>query len=269
MNMNVLRLSLISAGVFTAMALSLPSAGAASTEKEKAPRHGTPSEPISRQQLCFDGQDYHWPVDGSNIKNAACKAAYQVNYNKYKDTVKYPEFKDEQKLIEQSNYPFVQKNEFAHLIPAPDYNDQEKVKAAIPDGTLCSGNNVGQAKDSKKPYLYNDKSGMDIPAPWTASKVHLNAKGEIEITYHASATHDPSFFEVYLSNADYKASERALKWSDLTLLAKVDKPQLVGSDYKFVAPAKEAKGPRVLFIRWQRIDPAGEGFYSCSDIDIQ
>jgi chitin-binding protein len=269
MKKHVLRLALISAGVYAAMTPGLPNAIAAIDEQEMTPRHGTPSEPISRQQLCYNGQDYYWPVDGSNIKNTACKAAYQSNYNKYRDTVTYPEFSDEQLLIEQSNYPFVQKNEFNHIIPSPDYNDPEKVKAAIPDGTLCSGNNVGQEKDSKKPFLYNDKSGMDIATEWTASRVELNPKGEIEITYHASATHNPSFFEVYLSNADYNAADRPLKWSDLTLLAKIENPELTGSDYRFTAPANGATGPRVLFIRWQRIDPVGEGFYSCSDIDIQ
>lgn len=231
-------------------------------EKSPAPFHGTPTQPISRQQLCYNGGNFHWPPDGANIPDPACKIAYQHNYNKYKD-----KFDNENQLIEQSNYPFVQKDEFAKLIP--DYNNQDKVKEAIPDGQLCSGGNVGTEKDSKKDYLWNDKSGMDVAASWTASNVKLNDNGEIDIVYHATATHNPSFFEVYLSNADYKASERPLKWSDLTLLKKVTDVKLEGSDYKFSAPANNAKGERVLFIRWQRIDPAGEGFYSCSDINIQ
>ncbi|EOZ4638825.1 lytic polysaccharide monooxygenase [Enterobacter cloacae] len=232
---------------------------------EKKPRHGTVSEPISRQQLCYDGQDYHWPADGSNIQNPACKAAYQVNYNKYKE-----EFAgDDLKLIEQSSYLFIQKDEYAKLIPYPDYEDIEKVKKAIPDGTLCSANNTGQEMDSKKPYLHNDKSGNDIAAPWTAKDVTLNGSGEMDITWNATATHDPSFFEVYLSNDAYKASERPLKWSDLTLLKTIRNPSPIGSEYKFSVPVNNAKGTRVLFVRWQRIDPEGEGFYSCSDINIK
>ncbi|MRT54548.1 chitin-binding protein [Enterobacteriaceae bacterium RIT693] len=255
-----------------AVTLSMAVLGVSCSENDEGnavPHHGTVSEPISRQQLCFDGEDYHWPVDGSDIKNAACKSAYQKNYNKYKD---YQEFVGEgntQKLIEQSNYPFVQKDEFAKLIREPDYNDPEKVKLAIPDGQLCSGGNIGTEKDGKKEYLYNDKSGMDIAAPWTAKDVILNDKGEMEVTWHATATHDPSFFEVYLSNETYKASERPLKWSDLNLLKKIENPQPVDGNYKFLVPVNNEKGVRVLFVRWQRIDPEGEGFYSCSDINIK
>ncbi len=251
------------------ISMTVPGISWSQGEGSVSPRHGTVSEPVSRQQLCFDGQDYHWPVDGGDIKNAACKSAYQSNYNKYKGKPEFSGSANEQKLIEQSNYPFVQKDEFAKLIPQPDYNDPEKVKQAIPDGQICSGGNVGTEKDSKKDYLYNDKSGMDIAAPWTASDVTLNDKGELDVSWHATATHDPSFFEVYLSNENYNASERPLKWSDLTLLKKDDKPTLVGDTYKLTVPMKGAKGKRVLFVRWQRIDPAGEGFYSCSDINIK
>lgn len=245
--------------------MAIPGISWSQVKSEVSPRHGTVSEPISRQQLCYDGQDYHWPVDGADIKNPACKAAYQVNYNKYKE-----EFAgDDVKLTEQSNYLFVQKDEYAKLIPEPDYEDIEKVKKAIPDGTLCSANNTGQEMDSKKPYLHNDKSGNDIAAPWTAKDVTLNGDGEVDITWKATATHDPSFFEVYLSNDTYKASERPLKWSDLTLLKTIRNPAPVGDEYKFSVPVNNAKGVRVLFVRWQRIDPEGEGFYSCSDINIK
>lgn len=251
------------------LSMTIPAVSWSQVEESKSSRHGNVSEPISRQQLCYNGQDYHWPVDGSDIKNAACKTAYQKNYNKYKD---YPEFSgadNVDKLIEQSNYPFLQKDEFAKLIPEPDYNDFDKVKQAIPDGQICSGGNIGTEKDSKKPYLYNDKSGIDEAAQWTASDVTLNDKGELNVIWHATAKHDPSFFEVYISNENYDASERPLKWSDLILLKKEENPTFEEDNYKLSVPVNNAKGKRVLFVRWQRIDPAGEGFYSCSDINIK
>ena len=93
--------------------------------------------------------------------------------------------------------------------------------------------------------------------------------GKIDIVYDATATHDPSFFEVYISKADYDAGKAELKWSDLELLGKAENITPVNQQYKFSVDAKNYTGKHVIYIRWQRIDPIGEGFYSCSDVNIK
>jgi chitin-binding protein len=249
-----------------------------STTKEQASaqlRHGSVATPISRQYQCFKEGGFYWPADGSGIKESDCRAAYQYIYNKY---LNKPGFvspkkegnknssKQEVNLIEQSNYQFRQWNEVSKNVA--DYNNPAAVKAAIPDGQLCSAGNVGTEWDDRD-KVWNDKSGLDVKAPWRTSDIQKNANGKIDIVYDATATHDPSFFEVYISKADYDAEKAELKWSDLELLGKVENVTPVNQQYKFAVDAKNYTGKHVLYVRWQRIDPVGEGFYSCSDVNIK
>ena len=61
-------------------------------------------------------------------------------------------------IIEQSNYQFRQWNEASKNVA--DYNNPDAVKAAIPDGQLCSAGNVGAEWDERS-KVWNDKSGLD------------------------------------------------------------------------------------------------------------
>ncbi|WP_413508034.1 lytic polysaccharide monooxygenase [Serratia proteamaculans] len=238
-------------------------------------RHGSPLVPISRQYQCYNEGGFYWPADGTGIPQLDCRAAYQHVYHKYIDKSGFVvpkkekdkrSSKTEVNIIEQSNYQFRQWNETSKNIA--DYSNPAAVKAAIPDGQLCSAGNVGTEWDDRD-KVWNDKSGLDAITTWRTSDIEKNAEGKIAITYNATATHDPSFFEVYISKAGYNASTAALKWSDLELLGKVENIKPENQQYKFAVDAKNYTGKHVLYIRWQRIDSIGEGFYSCSDVNIK
>ena len=94
--------------------------------------HGYMDFPPARQTICANDGGYWGAPDGSQIPNAACRAAF----------------------LESGWYPFVQQPEFARLVS--DYRNQSAVESAIPDGSLCA------AADGKK-------SGVDLPSPaWQA-----------------------------------------------------------------------------------------------------
>ena len=93
-----------------------------------------------------------------------------------------------------------------------------------------------------------------------APPISKTSEGKIDIVYDATATHDPSFFEVYISRPDYNAATAPLKWSDTVLLEKVENVKPENQQYKFAVNAKDYTGKHVIYIRWQRIDPVGEGF---------
>jgi predicted carbohydrate-binding protein with CBM5 and CBM33 domain/chitodextrinase len=148
-------------------------------------------------------------------------------------------------------YPFVQRNEYS--INIPDYNNIQTVKNAIPDGTLCYANDP-------------QKKGMGAAHEgWT--RVEVNA-GTFEYVFNATAPHNPSFWQFYLTkpNADLSKS---LAWGDLELIQEMGNVPVVGGKYRIdVTIPTDRVGNAILFVRWQRADPVGEGFYNCSDIVI-
>jgi chitin-binding protein len=242
------------------------------------PRHGSPLVPVSRQYRCYNEGGYYWPADGSDIPHSDCRAAYKLVYDKYinKSGIVVPKEKEKKDvifskkdaidIIEQSNYQFRQWHEISKNIT--DYDNPAAVKAAIPDGQLCSAGNVGAEWDDRA-KVWNDKSGLDAVTAWSPTDIQKNAEGKIDIVYQAMATHDPSYFEVYISKPEYHVESAALKWSDLVLLQKVENVTPVNQQYKFAVDAGDYTGKHVIYIRWQRKDPAGEGFYSCSDVNIK
>ncbi|EHR5764750.1 lytic polysaccharide monooxygenase [Vibrio antiquarius] len=149
-------------------------------------------------------------------------------------------------------YPFVQKNEYS--INITDFNNIEAVKEAIPDGTLCYANDP-------------QKAGMGAPhSGWERTEVKA---GTFEYVFNATAPHNPSFWQFYLTKPGADLG-KALAWNDLELIeTKGNVP--IGSDSKYrmdVTIPSDRSGDAILFVRWQRDDAAGEGFYNCSDITI-
>ncbi|MFS1440162.1 lytic polysaccharide monooxygenase [Shewanella sp. 10N.286.48.A6] len=151
-------------------------------------------------------------------------------------------------------YPFIQRNEFAINIPAPTYNDMEVVKAAIPDGSLCYANDA-------------QKSGMGAEhSQWTRTELPT---GTFEYVFNATAPHNPSFWQFYLTKPGVDVS-KPLKWDDLELIQEYGNVA-VDADKKYrmdIAIPADRSGDAILFTRWQRDDTVGEGFYNCSDITI-
>lgn len=148
-------------------------------------------------------------------------------------------------------YPFVQRNEYAKNIT--DYNNMAAVKAAIPDGTLCYANDL-------------QKKGMGAPhTAWTRTELNT---GTFEFVFNATAPHNPSFWEFYLTKPNADLS-KALAWSDLDLIQTEGNVPVEGGKYRMnVSIPSDRSGDAILFVRWQRNDAAGEGFYNCSDITI-
>ena len=199
--------------------------------------HGAVEYPISRQYKCYLDGDY-WG-DPKNIADPGCRAAVLA-------TSYVP-----------GHYAFQQWNEIAANVL--EYNEQREVEAEVPDGLLCS---AGDAR----------KSGLDNPSPdWYRTEVKP-VDGKIRIALHATAPHNPNFFRIYLSRASYDGS-RPLRWNDLDEIhyeRDIKATESAGKKYYFidVALPPDRTGDAVLYTRWQRVDPAGEGFYNCSDIRI-
>ncbi|MGO2421309.1 MAG: lytic polysaccharide monooxygenase [Vibrio casei] len=197
--------------------------------------HGYMDYPAARQQLCDIDGGYWDSVDGSTIPNAACRTAF----------------------LASSWTPFVQKPEFSTLVS--NYNSQAAVEVAIPDGQLCSAGDQA-------------KQGINIPSPdWKKTNIDLSNQGKITLQYRANTPHNPSFWKIYLSKANYDSSTMPLAWSDLDLIAEfgnIPTVELNGHKYyqmEVMLPT-DRTGNAVIYSRWQRQDPAGEGFYNCSDI---
>ncbi|KKD62109.1 spindolin [Grimontia sp. AD028] len=199
--------------------------------------HGYMDYPPARQEICDSDGGYWESTDGSTIPNAACRAAFK----------------------ESGWYPFVQKPEFAKLVS--NFTNQAAVEAGVPDGALCS------AGDPKK-------AGIDIPSSeWQATPIDPSLNGKLTLLYRASTPHNPSFWKFYLSNAAYNSATDALKWSDLDLIAEFGNvPVVIINEKKYyqmtITLPTDRTGNAVLYSRWQRDDPAGEGFYNCSDISF-
>lgn len=196
--------------------------------------HGWAEFPPSRTEVC-DRDGGYWQ---NKIPNAACQA-----------------------LWDKSNaFPFTQKNENAAL--TADYNNIEAVKKQVIDGLLCAGG------DQKK-------AGLDIPHnEWQQTEVIVDANGEFDFKWVATATHNPSFWQFYITKPNYDKSQ-PLTWDDLELVDEVGNVEPTEAtpydtyNFKVKLPTDRMGEKVVLFSRWQRIDPAGEGFYNCSDITIK
>jgi chitin-binding protein len=135
-------------------------------------------------------------------------------------------------------------HEVSGLFPNRDY------QARIPDGQLPG---VGRAK----------YAGLNLArADWPATSV---AAGPYLCTFFAQTPHDPSYFELYLTKPGYDPT-KPFKWSDLERLPNPTDTRLEGKNYKLTAQLPARTGRHVLYVIWQRIDPAGEAFFSTSDL---
>ncbi|WP_054016604.1 lytic polysaccharide monooxygenase [Pseudoalteromonas sp. R3] len=205
---------------------------------ELAVSHGYMDFPMARQAICEDQGGYWWPEDGSNIPNAACRAAY----------------------LESGYVQFIQEHEFA--VNTPDYNNQQAVEKNIPDGTLCAAGS-------------HEKRGMNLPsADWQTTQVRPNAAGELAIRFHATTPHNPSFWKFYLTKPEFNPATDVMTWGSLDLITEVGNVDFVKDPdgkriYEMTIQIPQGRsGDAILYTRWQRNDVVGEGFYNCSDINI-
>lgn len=214
--------------------------------------HGAVDTPIARQVKCQKDGGYWASQDGSSIKDKGCKGAALV----FSTPAEWA-------------YQFQQWNEVARLITAPGYNDPTIVEREIPNGKLCS------AGDDKKAGLNR------VSADWFQSVV-TPVNGMMKVRIIGTAPHVPSFAKVFLTKPGFDPTTSPLTWNDLVLIhteqltvAQTNwgtaQPAIPGASgfFEFQVPVPSGQsGNAILFVQWQRIDPAGEGFYNCSDINI-
>ncbi|HRI11896.1 MAG TPA: cellulose binding domain-containing protein [Verrucomicrobiota bacterium] len=142
--------------------------------------------------------------------------------------------------------PFYDWSEVNRLVP--DYNYQ----ALIPDGQLAS---AGRSK----------YAGLDlVRSDWPATSVN---PGPFHMVFAAHVPHDPSFFKAYISRPDWKPTQ-PLRWADLVPLDGAQNARKEGNTYVFDTVFPARTGKHVIYVIWQRIDPAGEAFFSLSDVDF-
>lgn len=142
--------------------------------------------------------------------------------------------------------PFYTWNEVARLVPERNYRD------LIPDGRLAS---AGLSKFA----------GIDLArADWPATSVQA---GPYDCVFYATSPHEPSSFAVYITKQGYDPAQ-PLRWEDLEPVSYTVPPYLEGRNFRFTVDLPPRAGRHVLYAIWQRDDPAGEAFFSASDIDF-
>lgn len=134
-------------------------------------------------------------------------------------------------------------HEVNRLVPQRNYRD------LIPDGQL-----PGVGRDKYK--------GLNLTrTDWPSTEV---APGKYQCVFDASTPHNPNTFTAYLTKDGYDPSQ-PLRWDDLVEIP-LDNFYQDGNYYKFVVDFPDRTGRHVLYVIWQRIDPAGEAFFSTSDL---
>nr|AGS18777.1 GP37 [Pieris rapae granulovirus] len=217
--------------------------------------HGYLVYPLARQRFCYNQQDYYWPTDGTGIANSGCRKAFQHIYNKNKQN------------SAMAQAMFNQNTEYAAVAGA-DYRNATHIKRNVVPHTLC-----GAGADSYD-HRFGDKSGMDIATnEWFVNTMTYQLA--TDLYFCPTAIHEPSYFEVYVSKKEYDPNEAALLWSDLTLIhrnvSKIVQKQLTNCESNRVYEINNVQlpyrsGAFVIYVRWQREDIVGEGFYNCADV---
>ena len=144
----------------------------------------------------------------------------------------------------------------AGLPPGFDYSPW------VPDGQLASGGRVDPIS-TEYPRTY---AGLDqVSAEWPATA--LDAGTTITVDFHATAPHDPSVWDVWMTTNAWSA-DQPLVWGQMEYLGRPS-PVLGASHYTFdlTIPA-DRQGRHVLWVAWHRDDPVGEVFFSTSDLLI-
>lgn len=225
-----------------ALVLSL-AVGTAIVPLQNAQAHGAVAKPIARQYQCFIDRGYDDPGN-ITIPRPDCRAAYHAVPN-------------------EGHYPFQQWNEVA-ANPHNQGQDMADVRRAVPDGLLCAG---GDPR----------KRGLDqVATPWAPQMAKLDAQGRLEVRWDLTQPHNPAVLRVFLSKPSYDGS-RALRWDDLEEVynapapapAPANPPGMPHPTYTIKVPIPAGReGKAVLYNYWQRQDAGNEGFFNCSDINI-
>ncbi|QYC92716.1 GP37 [Trabala vishnou gigantina nucleopolyhedrovirus] len=234
--------------------------------------HGYLSWPIARQYRCFRDNDFWWPETGENIGDSACRTAYQSVYAKYRNAGESSGV-----AANAAQYMFQQYHEYAALA-GPNYDSLSHIQNNVIPSNLCA---AGAANKSKN---FGDKSGIDQSMlDWRADILYSDPDKRVEhggllvdIHFCPTTAHDPSYFQVFITKPEYDYSHE-LQWDDLQLLELAGAFGLVPNDgtdddcsadklYNIPVVVPYRLDKFILYVRWQRNDVAGEGFYNCADV---
>nr|ANS70951.1 glycoprotein 37 [Lymantria dispar multiple nucleopolyhedrovirus] len=235
--------------------------------------HGYLSRPAARQFKCFRDGRFWWPETGEDIPDEACRRAYRTVYAKYRSAGESGGV-----AANAAQYMFQQYFEYAALAGA-DYENLDRVQNEVVPADLCAAG----ASDRSRPF--GDKSGIDEPFDdWRADMLYPRAdetsssppSHTVAVHFCPTTVHEPSFFQIFISREAYNYTNK-LTWQDLELVEKETPARLIandGTDENCASPSVYAlevrvplrPGKFVLYVRWQRRDIAGEGFYNCADV---
>ncbi|CCU55869.1 fusolin [Choristoneura biennis entomopoxvirus] len=235
--------------------------------------HGYMTFPIARQRRCSAAGGNWYPVGGGGIQDPMCRAAYQNVFNKVLNS----NGGDVIDASEAANYMYTQDNEYAALA-GPDYTNICHIQQRVVPSYLCA---AGASDWSIRPF--GDKSGMDLPGSWTPTIIQLSDNQQsnvvMELEFCPTAVHDPSYYEVYITNPSFNVYTDNVVWANLDLIYNNTvtlRPKLPESTcaansmvYRFEVSIPVRPSQFVLYVRWQRIDPVGEGFYNCVDMKFK
>ncbi len=145
----------------------------------------------------------------------------------------------------------------AGLPPGFDYSPW------LPDGAIASGGRT-DPNSTEYPRTY---IGLDqVSAAWPTTPVTAGAP--MPVDFLVTANHQPSVWDVWMTSASW-TPDQPLAWSQMEYLGR-PAVTLSGSHYLFdVDIPADRDGHHVLWVAWQRDDPAGEVFFSASDILVE
>ncbi|ANF29725.1 gp37 [Catopsilia pomona nucleopolyhedrovirus] len=229
--------------------------------------HGYLSSPVARQYKCFKDGKFYWPDNGDDIPDAACRNAYKTVYYKYRAVNESPGTS-----AATAQYMFQQYAEYAAVAGA-NYKNLDWIKRNVVPHTLCG------AASNDRNAMFGDKSGIDEPFDnWTPTTLFIGryqSSQSIDVHFCPTAVHEPSYFEVYITKRHWDR-RTAITWHDLEFIGGNDSA-LVPNDgrdalcdsrliYSIRVSIPYRPAQFVMYVRWQRIDPVGEGFYNCADL---
>jgi predicted carbohydrate-binding protein with CBM5 and CBM33 domain len=233
--------------------------------------HGYLSYPVARQYKCFRDNNFWWPETGDNIPDEACRGAFRAVYAKYRT-----QGESSGVAANAAQYMFQQYFEYAAIAGA-NYDDFDHIKQSVVPQNLCA------AGAHDRSGTFGDKSGIDEPlaGAWRPDTLFHNEQEKYQsghqtvLHFCPTAVHEPSYFQVFISTPQYNYTH-ALTWDDLELIGGAGS-QLVNNDGSDEACANDQiytipvripfrSKQFVIFVRWQRNDVVGEGFYNCADV---
>ncbi|WP_130796954.1 lytic polysaccharide monooxygenase auxiliary activity family 9 protein [Streptomyces otsuchiensis] len=125
-------------------------------------------------------------------------------------------------------------------------------RAAVPDGTLCSG---GQAEGGR----YNS---LDTVGPWQTTDLD----NSFRLHLHDQASHGADYLRIYVTEQGFDPATEPLGWDDLELVTETGSFAPTQDIYVDVdAPGRT--GHHVVYTIWQA-SHMDQVYYLCSDVNF-